>query len=158
MYLMKWQPRTQSVNRWDPLAEMADLQGWFDQAFGDFFGRTPLEMASADSTWSPLVDVHETKDQFLVKAEVPGLKQEEIEVSIVDDTLTLKGERKRETEVKENEYHRIERSYGAFQRSIVLPASVDASGVKASYKEGVLEIQLPKKEEAKPKAIKVEVA
>ena len=158
MYLVKWQPRTQSVNRWDPLAEMADLQRWFDQGFGDFFGRTPLGMASVESAWSPVVNVHETKDQFLVKAELPGLKQEEIEVSIEDDTLTLKGERKRETEVNENEYHRIERSYGTFQRSIVLPASVDASGVKASYKDGVLEIQLPKKEEAKPKAIKVEVA
>jgi HSP20 family protein len=158
MYLVKWQPRTQSVNRWDPFAEMADVQNWFDRAFGEFFGRTPLDMASAESTWSPLVDVHETKDHFLVKAELPGLKQEEIEVSIVEDTLTLKGERKRETEVKENEYHRIERSYGVFQRSIALPAGVDVNAVKASYKDGVLEIQLPKKEEVKPKTIKVEMA
>ncbi len=158
MYLVKWQPRTQSVNRWDPFAEMADVESWFDRAFGDLFGRTPFGMASADSTWSPLVDVHETKDYFLVKAELPGMKQEEIEVSILDGTLTLKGERKRETEVKENEYHRIERSYGTFQRSIALPAGVDANAVKASYKDGVLEIQIPKKEEAKPKAIKVEVA
>jgi len=158
MYLVKWQPRTQSVNRWDPFAEMADVQNWFDRAFGEFFGRTPLDMASAESAWSPLVDVHETKDHFLVKAELPGLKQEEIEVSIVEDTLTLKGERKRETEVKENEYHRIERSYGVFQRSIALPAGVDVNAVKASYKDGVLEIQLPKKEEVKPKTIKVEMA
>jgi HSP20 family protein len=158
MYLMKWQPRTQTVNRWDPFAEMAEMHRWSDHAVGDLFGRTPAGVAAVESVWSPLVDIHETKEHFLVKAELPGLKQEEIEVSIMDDTLTLKGERKRETEVNENEYHRIERSYGTFQRSIVLPAGVDASAVKASYKDGVLEIQLPKKEEAKPKAIKVEVA
>lgn len=158
MYLMKVQPRTQSVNRWDPFAEMAEMHRWFDRAVGDLFGRTPADVAAAESVWSPLVDIHETKDHFLVKAELPGMKQEEIEVSIMDDTLTLKGERKREREVNENEYHRIERSYGTFQRSIVLPAGVDAGAVKASYKDGVLEIQLPKKEEAKPKAIKVEVA
>jgi HSP20 family protein len=158
MYMVKWQPRSQSLARWDPFTEMAQMHDWFDRAVGDLFGRTPAGVAAAESVWSPLVDVHETKDHFLVKAELPGLKQEDVEVSILDDTLTLKGERKRETEVNENEYHRIERSYGTFQRSIVLPASVEAGGVKASYKEGVLEIQLPKKEEAKPKAIKVEVA
>jgi len=157
MYLVKVQPRTQSVSRWDPLAEMAEMHQWFDRAVGDLFGRTPVDVAAAESVWSPLVDIHETKDRFLVKAELPGMKQEEIEVSIMDDTLTLKGERKHEREVNENEYHRIERSYGTFQRSIVLPAGVDAGAVKASYKDGVLEIQLPKKEEAKPKAIKVEV-
>jgi HSP20 family protein len=148
----------QSVNRWDPFAEMIEMHRWFDRAVGDLFGRTPAGMAGVESVWNPLVDIHETKEHFLVRAEIPGMKQEEIEVSILDDTLTLKGERKRETEVKENEYHRIERSYGSFQRSIVLPAGVDASAVKASYKDGVLEIQLAKKEEAKPKTIKVEVA
>ena len=157
MYLVKVQPRTQSVSRWDPLAEMAEMHQWFDRAVGDLFSQTPVDVTAAESVWSPLVDIHETKDRFLVKAELPGMKQEEIEVSIMDDTLTLKGERKREREVNENEYHRIERSYGTFQRSIVLPAGVDAGAVKASYKDGVLEIQLPKKEEAKPKAIKVEV-
>jgi len=104
------------------------------------------------------VDIHETKDSFLLMAELPGVKQEDVEVSVEGDTLTLKGERKRETEVKEDQYHRIERSYGRFERSILLPSVVDPNRVKATYRDGVLEVQLPKKEEAKPKEIKVEVA
>jgi HSP20 family protein len=129
-----------------------------DEIFGEFFGQTPFAMAATEAVWSPLVDVHETKEGFLLQVELPGVKQEDIQVSMVGDTLTLKGERKRETEVKEDSYHRIERSYGTFQRSIVLPSVVDANRVKATYREGVLEIQLPKKEEAKPKEIKVEAA
>ena len=158
MLLEKWQPRVPSLNTWDQLAEMADLCRMTDQAFGDFFGRTPFGMASMEGLWTPLVDVYETKDGIRLMVELPGVKQEDIEVSIEADNLTLKGERKRETEVKENQYHRIERSYGKFQRSILLPEAVDASRVKATYRDGVLEIQLPKKEEAKPKEIKVEVA
>ncbi|HSB70205.1 MAG TPA: Hsp20/alpha crystallin family protein [Candidatus Methylomirabilis sp.] len=158
MLLEKWQPRVLSFNTWDPFAEMADLRRVTDRVFGEFFGRTPSGMASTEGLWSPLVDIHETSDGIQLKAELPGVKQEDIEVSLDGDTLTLKGERRRETEVKENEYHRVERSYGKFQRSILLPSVVDASRVKATYRDGVLEIQLPKKEEAKPKEIKVEVA
>jgi HSP20 family protein len=115
-------------------------------------------MAATEAMWSPLVDIHETKDNILLQIEVPGVKQEDIHVSIEDGTLTLKGERKRETEVKEDQYHRVERSYGHFERRILLPSEVDSDRVKASYRDGVLEIQLPKKEEAKPKQIRVEVA
>lgn len=158
MLLERWQPRVQSLARWNPFAEMVDLQREMDQVFGEFFGRTPFTMAATDGLWSPLVDIHETKEGFQVMVELPGVKQEDIQVSIEGDTLTLKGERKRETEVKEDQYHRIERSYGRFERSILLPSVVDASRVKAAYRDGVLEIQLPKKEEAKPKEIKVEVA
>jgi HSP20 family protein len=129
-----------------------------DEIFGEFFGPTPFAMAATEAAWSPLVDVHETKDGLQLLVELPGVKQEDIQVSMVGDTLTLKGERKRETEVKEDNYHRIERSYGTFQRSIVLPSVVDPNRVKATYRDGVLEIQLPKKEETKPKEIKVEVA
>jgi len=158
MLIERWQPRVQSVTHWNPFAGMADLRKEMDQVFGEFFGRTPFTMAATEAMWSPLVDVHETKDSFLLMAELPGVKQDDIQVSVEGDTLTLKGERKRETEVKEDQYHRIERSYGRFERSILLPSVVDASRVKATYREGVLEIQLPKKEEAKPKEIKVEVA
>lgn len=158
MLLERWQPRMQSLARWDPFAEMTDLRREMDQIFGEFFGRTPFSMAATEAVWSPLVDIHETRDSYLLMAELPGVKQEDIQVSIEGDTLTLKGERKRETEVTEDQYHRIERSYGRFERSILLPSVVDAGGVKATYRDGVLEIQLPKKEEAKPKAIKVEVA
>jgi HSP20 family protein len=138
--------------------EVSDLRKRMEDIFGDFFGPTPFAMAATEAEWSPLVDVHETKDGFQLQVEVPGVKQEDIQVSMVGDTLTLKGERKRETEVKEDNYHRIERSYGTFQRSIVLPAVVDPNRIKATYRDGVLEVQLPKKEEAKPKEIKVEVA
>lgn len=158
MFLERWQPRMQSVTRWDPFEEMADFRREMDRLFGEFFGRTPFSMAATEAMWTPLVDIHETRDSYLLMAEVPGVKQEDIQVSIEGDTLTLKGERKRETEVREDQYHRIERSYGRFERSILLPSGVDADGVKATYRDGVLEIQLPKKEEAKPKAIKVEAA
>lgn len=156
--LEKWQPRVPSLNTWDPFAEIADLRRMTDQVFGEFFGRTPFEMAATEGLWSPMVDVYETKDGIRLTAELPGVKQEDIQVAIEGDTLTLKGERKRETEVKEDQYYRIERSYGKFQRSILLPSVVDANQVKATYRDGVLEIQLPKKEEARPKAIKVETA
>jgi HSP20 family protein len=156
--LEKWQPRVPSSRNWDPFSEMADLRRMTDQVFGEFFGRTPFGMASTEGLWSPLVDVYETKDGIRLTAELPGVKQGDIEVSIDGDTLTLKGERKHETEVKEDQHYRIERSYGKFQRSILLPSIVDPDRVKATYRDGVLEIQLPKKEEAKPKEIKVEVA
>lgn len=158
MILEKWQPRLPSLEAWDPFVELASLRRQMDQAFGEFFGQTPSSMAVTEGLWSPLVDIHETKDDIRLTAELPGVKQEDIQVSIVDDTLTLKGERKRETEVKQEQYHRIERGYGSFQRSILLPSVVDPNRVKATYRDGVLEIQLPKREEAKPKAIKVEVA
>jgi HSP20 family protein len=158
MFLEKWQPGFTAFSGWDPLVEVADLRKRMDEIFGEFFGRTPVAMAATEAVWSPLVDVHETKEGFQLQVELPGVKQEDIQVSIVGDTLTLKGERKRETEVKEDNYHRIERSYGTFQRSIVLPSVVDPNRVKATYRDGVLQIQLPKKEEAKPKEIKVETA
>ena len=158
MLLERWQPRVHSIACWNPFAEMTDLQREVDTVFGDFFGRTPFRMAATEAMWSPVVDIHEAKDSILLQVELPGVKQEDIQVSIEDDTLTLKGERKRETEVKEDQYHRVERSYGHFERSILLPSVVDSGRVKATYRDGVLEIQLPKKEEAKPKEIKVEVA
>ena len=158
MLLERWQPRVHTLARWNPFAGMADLQREMDQIFGEFFGRTPFRMAATEAMWSPLVDVHETKDSILLQVELPGVKQEDIQVSIEGDTLTLKGERKRETEVKEDQYHRVERSYGHFERRILLPSVVDSGRVKATYRDGVLGIQLPKKEEAKPKEIKVEVA
>jgi HSP20 family protein len=158
MLIERWQPRVQSITHWNPFTEMAGLRKEMDQVFGEFFGQTPFAMAATEAMWGPLVDVHETKDSFLLMAELPGVKQGDIQVSVEGDTLTLKGERKRETEVKEDQYHRIERSYGRFERSILLPSVVDPGRVKAAYRDGVLEIQLPKKEEAKPKEIKVEVA
>lgn len=156
MALERWRPRFGALTRWDPFAELRDLQREMDRLFESFFGRTRAEVAEAG--WSPLVDIYETKDNLVVKAELPGVKPEEVEVNIVGDTLTLKGERKQEKEVSEEGYYHRELAYGAFQRSLALPQMVDPGKVKATFKNGVLEIILPKKEEAKPKAIKVEVA
>jgi len=158
MFLEKWQSRLPSFGAWHPFAEVTVLRKRMDEIFGESFGRTPFALAATEGVWSPLVDVHETQDGLLLQVELPGVKPEDIQVSIVGDTLTLQGERKRETEVKEDHYHRIERSYGTFRRSVVLPSVVDPGRVKATYRDGVLQIQLPKKEEAKPKEIKVEAA
>ncbi len=155
MMITKWQPRFPVLGNWNPMEELAGFRRIFDDPFGGLLkdGSTPFA-----GEWKPLMDVVETKDGVTLKVEVPGVKQEDISISLEDDVLTVKGERKHESEVKEDGYSRIERSYGAFERSVVVPKTLDATNVKATYKDGVLEIQLPKKEEARPKAIKVETA
>ena len=158
MLLEKWQPRVQSLVRWDPFAGMTDLRREMDQIFGEFFGRTPSNMATTEAMWSPLVDIHETKDSFLLQVELPGVKQEDIQVSVEGDTLTLKGELKRETEVKEDQYHRIERSYGAFSRTLELPPGVNPDAIKASIAKGVLTVTVPKPAAAQTKKIEVKSA
>lgn len=110
-----------------------------------------------ESEWAPCIDVAETGEEIVVTAELPGIKQEEVDITIADDTLTIKGKKKEEQEVRKENYHRIERSYGSFQRSISLPTSVQADKAKASYKDGVLYVTIPKVEEAKPKQIKIDV-
>jgi len=155
MNLTKWQPRTAVTRNWDPFAELTGLRRMFDQPFQSLFSMPMLE---GDSAWQPLVDVTEIKDAFVVKAEIPGVKAEDIDISVEGDTLSLKGERKLEKKVEEEGVSRIERSYGKFERTVLLPPTVDAEAVKASYTDGVLEIRLPKKEEAKPKRIPVATA
>lgn len=154
MLVTKWQPRFPSLSTWNPFEELAGFRRIFDEPVGSFL----REGVVTSGEWKPLMDVVETKDGLSLKVEVPGVKQEDINISLEDNTLTVKGERKYESEVNENGYTRLERHYGTFQRSVVLPATVDANRVKATYKDGMLEIQLPKKEEARPKAIKVETA
>jgi len=105
--------------------------------------------------WAPAIEMFEKEDRFLVKAELPRMTEEAIDISVVDETLTIKGERKAETEVKEEEYYCCERSYGNFSRSIALPSTVDAKKIEASYEDGVLEVNLPKAAEVKPKKISV---
>src|ERR1035441_2835119 len=108
-------------------------------------------------TWAPPVDIYENGDNLVLKAELPGVNPEEVEIRVEDNTLYLKGERKFEKEVKEQNYHRVERSYGTFTRTFSLPNSIDADKVGANYKDGVLTLTMPKKEEAKPKTIKINV-
>jgi HSP20 family protein len=110
------------------------------------------------SGWHPPVDIYEDKDGVVLKAELPGMKKEDIDVRVENNVLTMNGQRKREQEVKEDGYFRSERAYGSFSRSFSLPTTVDVKKINASYKEGVLTVQLPKLEEAKPKQIDVKVA
>jgi HSP20 family protein len=127
----------------------------------DFFGplalwmRRPVESMS-ESTWAPRVDIVEKKDSWIFKAEIPEMDPKDINVSISEGILSIKGERKFEEEIEEGNYTRFERHYGTFERSFSLPSGVDSENVKADYKNGVLTLRIPKKEEARPKSIKIE--
>jgi HSP20 family protein len=126
------------------------LRGAFSPSFG--------EGEVSTRTWAPPVDIYENGDNLVLKAELPGLSPEDVEIRVQDNTLYLKGERKFEKEVEEQSYHRVERSYGTFTRTFSLPNSIDADKVAANYKDGVLTLTMPKKEEAKPKTIKINVS
>ena len=132
----------------------ANLREEFDRVFDTSFGSVFRPLGSLNR-WNPAVDVYQNKDQYTVQAELPGLKKEEIELSLNGDTLTISGERKQET--KSEEGSRTERFFGKFQRSVILPVPVNAEKVNATYKDGILTVVLPKAEEAKPKQIPVSV-
>jgi HSP20 family protein len=131
--------------------ELEELERRFEDLFGQQMWRLPVEERGR----MPAVDVFEKDDKFVVKAEFPGVKEEDIDVSVVGDTLNIKGEKKTESEVKEEDYYRSERTYGSFYRSIPLPSTVDADKIEASFEDGVLEVTLPKSAEIKPKKIVV---
>lgn len=158
MAITSWEPFC-GLRRWGPFREMSGLQKEMDRLFGQHFGRMrgPEEEDLAATAWAPPVDIFETEDKVVLKAEFPGLKKEDIEIQVRDNTLTLKGEKKFEKEVKEESYHRVERAYGSFQRSFTLPSTIKQDGIEASFKDGILEISLPKAEEAKPKQVKIQV-
>lgn len=145
--------------RWDPFRELANLQERMNRLFSDWRIRPTWESEEiGQGSWIPPVDIYETADAVVLKAELPGISKDDINVEVKDNTLTLRGEKKFEKEVKEENYYRVERSYGTFQRSFSLPSTVQQDKVKAKFKDGILEITLPKAEEAKPKQIKVDVA
>lgn len=143
--------------RWtDPFRDITTLQDRMNQLFGNFLERGQgREEGLGTGVWMPVVDIYETKDAICVRAELPGMDKEAVGVEVKDGVLTLRGERKFEKEVKEESYHRIERSYGTFHRSFTLPSSVDGEKVTARMKDGVLQVDLPKKDQAKPKQIKI---
>ena len=153
MKLVPWKARETGL---DLFEDLEDIQREMNRLFDVGF-RRPLKAGNGGTLWAPAVDIVDDKDQIKVKADLPGMKKDEIEVNFENDILTIKGEKKEEKEIKEKDCIRSERYYGAFQRSFSLPSSVDASKVNASYKDGVLEIILPKKEGAKPKQIKVDI-
>jgi HSP20 family protein len=139
-----------------PLADVAVLQNRLNSIFNDF-ARPEDDESLAMGSFIPPVDVYEDAQQLVLKLEVPGVKQEDLDVRLENQTLTIKGERKFEKDEKQENFHRIERRYGSFVRSFTLPETVDASAAKANYEAGVLSISLAKKEAAKPKQVKVEI-
>lgn len=144
------------VVRWEPFNEMVSLRDAVNRLFEDSFIRpTAWPLPFEGATWSMPVDVIETKDNVVVKAAVPGVKPDEIDVSVTGDALTIKGETKAEEKIEEGSYLRKERRFGAFQRTITLPVNVVADKAKAEFENGVLTLTLPKTEEVKPKSIKV---
>jgi HSP20 family protein len=150
MAIERWRPRW-GISPWRPFRELEEWERRFDDLFGRPLWRLPVE----ERGWMPAVDVFEKEDRFVVKAELPGMKEEDIDVSVVGDTLSIRGEKKTETEIKEEDYYRCERSYGSFYRSIPLPSNVDANKIEASFEDGVLEVALPKSAKIKPKKIAV---
>ena len=144
-----------AVVRWDPFRDLGLLQDRMNRLFDDA-GRTwRTDEPAATTSWSPAVDIYETEGEIVVKAELPGLDRKAITLHLENNVLTLRGERKFQKETKEENYHRIERSYGNFSRSFSIPATVDEEKIRADYKDGVLKIFLPKKEQAKPKQIRI---
>jgi HSP20 family protein len=154
--LTRWDPSA----RWNPWKELEEME----KRLSTIFGRAPVTMggekkeAIAVAEWSPLVDITEDEKEYLVKAELPEMKKDEIKINVQNDVLSISGERKYEKEEKDKKYHRVERAYGSFMRSFTLPEDADGSKVNAEYKDGVLKIHLPKSEKAKPKTIEVKVS
>ncbi len=137
--------------RYNPARSLISLPYEIDRFFDDF----GLGLKNTDSVWNPSVDLSETDDHYEVKAEIPGMKKEEIKISVKDNVLTLSGEKKQEIKKDDEKAYRIERMYGQFERSFTLPKNVEADAIKAKYKDGVLTVQIPKTEEVKPKEIVV---
>ena len=155
MTLIRWKP-TYDVPTYP--GDVLNMQREINRMFDSFFrSGGPEETDLAASTWSPAVDIVEQKDQYTVKVELPGVSKEDVKITMEDNVLTIRGEKKEEKETKEGSHHRIERSYGAFQRSFALPTTVKTDKIEASFKDGVLNVELPKSEEAKPKQIDVKV-
>ena len=140
-----------------PLRELTNLKREMDKMWEDFFGGRGIT-AAEEGAWAPSIDISETKDELIVKAELPGMEAKDIDISITGDVLTIKGERKQESEEKDENYHRIETRYGAFCRMIRLPMAIETEKVTASYEKGILKLVMPKKEEVKPKQIEIKVS
>jgi HSP20 family protein len=143
--------------RWEPFRDLLSMRSDFDRLFESFFSQVPEVPVVKEEFWAPVIDVVEHDGKIEVKAELPGMKKDDIKVTVKDNMLSVSGERKQEKETKEKTFHRIERSYGKFSRTITLPTAVDADRIKATYKDGILNITLPKPESIKPKQIDVEI-
>ncbi|MBW7859684.1 MAG: Hsp20/alpha crystallin family protein [Rhodocyclaceae bacterium] len=144
-----------AIVKWDPWREMEDLFDRYARTTGLARGGSQEPLASQD--WSPRVDIAETEARFVIKAEIPDVKKEDVQVSVDNGVMTIKGERRQEKEEKGKKFHRIERQYGSFRRSFSLPENVDTGAISASFKDGLLTVELPKTTKSKPKSIAVAI-
>jgi HSP20 family protein len=147
-----------TIVRWDPLRNVATLQDRINRIFNEAFADSKdFEDEVSMSTWRPVVDIFDTANAIVIKAELPGIKKNDVSVDVKDNVLTIRGERSLTKKIKEENYYRKERCFGKFQRSFTLPEAIDPAGIKANFKNGVLEIEVPKAEEKKPKQISINV-
>lgn len=145
-----------AVTRWDPFRDLMSIQSELNRLFGRTFAGTEAGSGtSAGGAWVPPLDIYETKDHYVVHVELPGVDPEGVEVSVEDGTLTISGERAFYHEVDEDQFHRVERRFGAFLRTLSLPPAARADAIEASFDKGVLTIKVPKAEEAKPRRITI---
>jgi HSP20 family protein len=147
-----------AMMRFDPFRDLAILQDRMNRLFNDTYGSRREEDLMSRGTWTPPVDIYEVEGGLVIKAELPGLQREDIDVNIENNTLTIRGERKLDNAIKQESFHRVERAYGSFSRSFSLPNTVDPAKVGAEFKNGVLAVTLPVREEAKPRTISIDVA
>ena len=141
--------------RWEQVEGVNRIQSRINELFEDALGRTRAQQSAAAGVWYPPVDILESKDSYLIRAELPGMRNEDLKTEVNDGILTLSGERKLEEPASGVEYHRVERVTGKFSRSFYVPQTVNPDGIKATYKDGILEVQVPKADEAKPRKIAI---
>ena len=149
-----------AIVRWEPFRDLMSLQDRMNRLFDESYrgNRTgDADEWALGGSWAPAVDIYEQDGNIVMKAELPGVDPKAVDIRLENNTLTLRGERKLDKEVKQDSYHRVERSYGAFSRSFTLPTVVDQGNIKAEYRDGVLKLTLPKREEAKPRQIQINV-
>jgi len=145
-----------TIVRWEPLRELSSLQHEMNRLFSAF--DTPTGNGGAARRWVPAMDLVETEDHFVLRADLPGMSQDDVKIELEDHVLTISGERKAEHSERQEGFYRVERAFGTFSRALTLPKGVDAAAVTASFDQGVLEVRVPKPEAAKPRRIEISVA
>ncbi|WP_028323709.1 Hsp20/alpha crystallin family protein [Desulfatirhabdium butyrativorans] len=146
-----------AIVRWQPYGAVASLQNSINKLFNDAFARTNVDEDFALSAWKPVVDIFDKDDAIVIHAELPGVKKEDVAIEVKDNVLTLRGERSESKEIKEDKYYRKERTFGSFHRAFSLPSAINPDTIKATFKDGILEIEIPKPEEQKPKQVKISI-
>ena len=144
-----------TIVRWEPLRELSSLQSEMNRLFNTAFDTPSPASGNAARRWMPAMDLVESPDHFVLRADLPGMGEDDVQIEFEDGTLTVSGERKSEHEEREEGFHRVERAFGAFSRSLTLPKGIDADAVTASFDRGVLEIRVPKPEQRKPRKIAI---